>query len=137
MGRFLLSALVLGIYVYVLLDIGRTPKEDVRNLPRLLWVLIVLGMGFLGLAAWFVWGRPRAGLPPANGFGGGGGGSRRPEGGPGPKPPAPLAPDDDPEFLKRLDEQAWAAKMERLRQQRKLPPDDANPVQPSDPSSSL
>lgn len=135
MGRFLLSAIVLMVYVYVLLDIARTPKGEIRNGPRILWVLIVLGMGFLGLAAWFMWGRPRVGAPPAGGSGGGGGGTRRPAGGPGPRPPAPLAPDDDPNFIKWLDEQAWAAKIERLRQQRQLPPDGPDAAKPKDPTT--
>ncbi len=66
-----------------------------------------------GPVMWLVLGRPRAEYPPAGGDGGGGG-----SGGRGPGPRGPVAPDDDPEFLRRIDEQSWSARMEKLRRDR-------------------
>lgn len=107
MGRFLLVFAYVAITVYALVDLARSPSEKVRVMPKLLWAVIIFAFGALGAGVWFLFGRPRAEFPPS---GGGGGNWGRPSG--------PLPPDDDPEFLKRLDEQSWAAKMERLRRER-------------------
>lgn len=62
-------------------------KHQVRALPRALWVPVVLFVPLLGPIAWFVAGRPV--------------GTGRPR--PGGKPRRrPVAPDDDPDFLKSL-----------------------------------
>jgi hypothetical protein len=90
---------LLGLHLYVLLDVLRTPATAVRALPRWLWCLVVL-VPVLGPLCWLVLGRP--------GRASGGDTGGRPRGG------AP-APDDDTAFLKRLDEQSWAARMQRLR----------------------
>lgn len=114
MGKVLLTFVAFAIYVYALVDLVRSPRGEVRTLPKWLWAVVILVLGPIGCLLWFLLGRPRVGFPPAGGGGGGGGGI-----GSGPRPPrGPVAPDDDPEFLKRLDEQSWAARMERLRRER-------------------
>lgn len=113
MGKVLIYVVLLGIWVYALVDLSRTPPDMVRILPKWLWVVILFVLGVVGVPLWFLLGRPRESLPPPGGGGNGGGGL-----GVGPRPPRPLAPDDDPDFLKRLDEQSWAARMERLRRER-------------------
>lgn len=98
-----LVLVALGIWLYCLFEVLSTNEGDVRYLPKFAWFMIVL-LGFdLGAAAWLVFGRRRgfvtAGVtawPPDYLLAGGG---ERPE----PGAPAPLGPDDDPEFLRQLD----------------------------------
>jgi len=65
-----------------------------RKLTRAWWVLIILLVPIAGAALWFTVGRAR---PP------------RPQPGPGrhgnagPRPKGPVAPDDDPDFLRDID----------------------------------
>lgn len=71
-------------------------KGDVRALPRLLWVPVIIVVPLLGPAAWFLSRRPSFGSPSPLG------GVSRPTGAP-PSRNRPPAPDDDPEFLRALD----------------------------------
>ena len=135
-SRVLVVVVLLGVWIYTLVDLGRTPGAQVRVLPKWLWLVLVILLGVLAVPLWFLLGRPREGYPPPGGGGGGGGGGL----GAGPRPPRPLAPDDDPDFLKRLDEQSWSARMERLCRERDRPakdpdapgsgPADADPAGP-------
>lgn len=134
MSRYL-TIVILALYVYALVDLVRSPREHVRYLPKLLWAVVILLLGVIGVALWFFFGRPRVSYPPSGrgggGFGGGGGGFGGGSGGPGPRPP--VAPDDDPEFLKSLDEQSWRARMEQLRKERQggsTPGPDSSPPDP-------
>ena len=102
---------VIALQVYVLVDIARTPSDDVRTLPKPIWILVWL-VPLAGPIAWLALGRPQVG--PASGGGSSGPGSL---GGPR-KPRGPSAPDDDPEFLRSLDERSWSERMERLRRER-------------------
>jgi hypothetical protein len=70
--------------------------SEIRGLPRFMWVLVILLLPLVGAIAWFVAGRPQ----PT-----GRSGSRWPIGGGFPEPPRPKAPDDDPDFLRTLDDQ--------------------------------
>ncbi|MFD6565035.1 PLD nuclease N-terminal domain-containing protein [Micromonospora profundi] len=73
-------------------------EDQIRSLPRLVWALIILFFPLVGSIAWFVAGRARR-PGAANGIGkiwsGGSAAQRR-----------PLAPDDDPEFLRSVQERA-------------------------------
>lgn len=111
-SRILPLLALIALYVYVLVDLSRAPSSEVRLLPKWLWVIVVVVLFLFGPLLWLVLGRPRAVPPQSGGEGGGGSSGRRP----GPR--GPVAPDDDPEFLKRLDEQSWSTKMERLRRER-------------------
>ncbi|MFV2086503.1 PLD nuclease N-terminal domain-containing protein [Micromonospora sp. LOL_021] len=79
-------------------------KGDVRALPRLLWVPVIIVIPLLGPAAWFLSRRPGFGSPSPLGS------VPRPTGTPPPRN-RPAAPDDDPEFLRALD--AEKAKQDR------------------------
>jgi Phospholipase_D-nuclease N-terminal len=71
-------------------------KRQIRAMPRFAWVLAILLVPLAGAIAWFVFGRPLpTGGPKAGGW--------RPNGGP-PDSPRRHAPDDDPEFLRSLDD---------------------------------
>ncbi|GGO52810.1 MULTISPECIES: PLDc N-terminal domain-containing protein [Streptomyces] len=89
MLRYLPFLLVLAVWIYAFIDVLNTPEKEVRHLPKVVWVIIVLLFGevLLGPIAWFVTGKKRA---PA------GGRSGRPRGG-------WVAPDDNPDFLKGLE----------------------------------
>ncbi|GGR73764.1 membrane protein [Streptomyces aureoverticillatus] len=91
MLRYLPFLLVLAVWIYAFIDVLNTPEKEVRHLPKVVWVIIVLLFGevLLGPIAWFVTGKKR---PAAGGAGGGG---RRRGGW--------VAPDDNPDFLKGLE----------------------------------
>jgi hypothetical protein len=123
-GFFLLASIALGIAAFI--DAITADPTRVRIMPRVAWViLIVVFIGFAAVA-WFVFGRPREGVPGVGapksgglrGFGAATGGLRHPSaGGPndaetstgwqlggagGRTRSGPIAPDDDPEFLRSL-----------------------------------
>lgn len=113
MGRFVIALALLTLQVYALVDLVRANSDEVRTIPKSLWFVVWL-IPVLGPIAYLLLGRPQ--VDPSSGGGGSGGGGGI-AGGPRPTR-GPLAPDDDPEFLRRLDEQSWAARMERLRRER-------------------
>lgn len=79
-------------------------KSRLRNLPRWAWLLLILFVPTLGPIAYLVFGRPS---PPGKS------GSGWPLSGP-PEPPRPRAPDDDPEFLRSLDQPTISKEDEEL-----------------------
>ncbi len=107
----MLAVAILALYIYAMIDLLRSASSDVRLLPKWLWAVVVLLVFLIGPLLYLVLGRPRAEYPPGGGDGGGSGGR-------GSGPRGPVAPDDDPEFLRRIDEQSWSARMERLRRER-------------------
>ncbi|MDN3353989.1 PLD nuclease N-terminal domain-containing protein [Actinomadura sp. DC4] len=98
-----LVLVALGVWLYCLFEVLSTTEGDARHLPKFAWFMIVL-LGFdLGAIAWLVFGRRRGFVtadvtawPPDFLLSGDGG---RTEAG----APAPMGPDDDPEFLRQLD----------------------------------
>lgn len=115
MARFVLVLAIITLYIYAFLDLARADSREVRLIPKWLWAVVMLVVLILGPALWLALGRPKVEYPPSGGNGGGGGSG---PGGRGPGPRGPVAPDDDPEFLKKLDEQSWSDRMERLRNER-------------------
>lgn len=51
--------LLLGLWVFCVLDVITTDESRVRNLPKLLWLVVVLLLPDIGSVAWLVAGRPR------------------------------------------------------------------------------
>jgi Phospholipase_D-nuclease N-terminal len=122
-GKFVIVLALLTLQIYALVDLVRADSDQVRVLPKALWFLVWL-LPVIGPAAWLLLGRPQVGPAPGGNGGSGGGGIS----GGGPRPTrGPLAPDDDPDFLRRLDEQSWAARMERLRRERQGGPGPGQP----------
>ncbi|MFJ3796442.1 PLD nuclease N-terminal domain-containing protein [Streptomyces sp. NPDC090088] len=80
MLRYLPILLVLALWIYAFVDCLNTPEEEVRGMPKLAWVFVILLFGevLVGPVAWLVAGR-----------------SRQPR-------ERWVAPDDNPEFLKSL-----------------------------------
>jgi hypothetical protein len=98
MGRLYALLFVVQVILAVVALIGCLAAEadDIRALPRMAWVMIILFFPLIGSIAWFLAGRPvvsggaTAGRPPP-------GAAFRPR-----KRPRPAAPDDDPDFLRSI-----------------------------------
>jgi Phospholipase_D-nuclease N-terminal len=54
-----LGLLLMGVWVFALIDVIQTDGFAVRNLPKTTWVMIVLFTFEIGAIAWFVAGRPQ------------------------------------------------------------------------------
>lgn len=97
-----LAVVQLAMLVYCVLNVVTTPEADVRNLPKLLWLLLVIVLPLVGGIAWLVAGRPQRptrSLPYK-----GNTGTARPH---RPTPSArPASPDDDEDFLRQLRQRA-------------------------------
>ncbi|MFE0642256.1 PLD nuclease N-terminal domain-containing protein [Streptomyces sp. NPDC058877] len=95
MLRALMFILPLALVIYTLIDCLNTPEDEVKHLPKVVWVIIILLFWIVGPIVWFVAGKTR----------------RTPAGG---RTPSEwhrnhrnewVAPDDNPEFLKSLREE--------------------------------
>lgn len=105
LGGGFIGLIFLGAWLFALFDAVTAPADQVRNLQKVLWVLIVLFFLEFGAAAWFLFGRPRAnaaGAPARSGTGWSGTGWTVPGGSGRSAARRPIAPDDDPEFLRSL-----------------------------------
>jgi hypothetical protein len=57
----LLGLVMLGFWLWALLDCIVSPRDEVRNLPKLVWLLVIFLLWVIGAAAWAFLGRtPRA-----------------------------------------------------------------------------
>ncbi|NYE95537.1 hypothetical protein FHU41_001787 [Psychromicrobium silvestre] len=105
MLRYLPLLILLGLELYTLIDCLRSEGSSVRTLPKVAWVLLIIFLPLIGVVLWFALGRPQ--------YGNGNAARQVPRA----HPTAPMAPDDDPEFLRNLDvARKQKAEEERLRQ---------------------
>lgn len=88
----------LALYIWFIVDVVRSSGANVRTLPKAVWFLIVVILPLLGGVLWLLAGRPRGDRPRF-----------------GRKRTPPVAPDDDPSFLRELDQAAWSERMRRKR----------------------
>ena len=101
---------VLALWAYCIFDVISTDESLMRNMPKVLWLIVVIILPTVGSVAWLLLGRPiGAGLRP---------GDTSTYTPPRPRSPRPLAPDDDPAFLARLDDEtkrlkAWEDDLKR------------------------
>jgi len=84
-GIVVAVVLVVTITLYSVFDCAARPRDRIAALPKWGWVLVILLLPVIGPTLWFLIGRKRAD---------GGFGTRGASG--------PSAPDDDPDFLKRI-----------------------------------
>lgn len=117
-GGFL-GVVMLAVWVFCVVDVMTTPARQVRNLPKLAWVFIVVLLFNLGAIAWLVAGRPWN-LSTRDV-------SIRTPGAPSMRPKAvrgrPTNPDDDPEFLASLRTQAREQGRKAREERDKKPPE--------------
>ncbi|GHB05278.1 PLDc N-terminal domain-containing protein [Streptomyces termitum] len=83
MLRALMFILPLALLIYAFIDCLNTPEDEVKHLPKVVWVLVVLLFPLVGSIGWLAAGKERR----RAGRGGW------------------VAPDDNPEFLKYLSEE--------------------------------
>jgi len=98
----LVGLVVLALWIYCVIEVIGTREDEVRNLPKFAWVIIVLLFPLVGSIAWLALGRPEPG-----------GATRRPDPGATAYPeydrPGRMQasnPDDDEAFLRSLRERA-------------------------------
>jgi hypothetical protein len=91
MLRYLGTLVLIGLVVYSVIGIVRSTPEERLNVPRPLWILAVLIIPLIGSVVWIA-------VSTTHRAGGAGTVGRRPTRG-------PSAPDDDDEFLWKLDEE--------------------------------
>lgn len=89
MLRFILILIPIAVTIYALIDAISARRDDVRSLPKALWIFLIVILNIGGAVLWFFFGRPQ--------------GSRRNGGNGGGGPARPQGPDDDPDFLADLD----------------------------------
>lgn len=99
MARLALILLIayVALTVFALIDVIMTSEFRVRALPKYLWAAIVVLIPVIGAVLWFTIGKNRSSGRAAQSNSRG-----------------PIAPDDDPEFLRRLGEDKQ--REERIRQ---------------------
>ncbi|MCO1599666.1 PLD nuclease N-terminal domain-containing protein [Micromonospora sp. RHAY321] len=104
----LLFLVQIVLAVCALISCLSAEEGQIRALPRIAWVLIILFFPLVGSIAWFV-----AGREPGSGARKAGPAGNRPAERPSRRP---LAPDDDPEFLRSVQERAQQSDQELFRQ---------------------
>ena len=102
--RALLLVLVIALTIYSLLDCARSPEESMpARMPKFLWILLIVTTPMVGPIAWIITSRVKAaedkgGVVEPTIW-------SAPEGTTFHRPARrrPVAPDDDPEFLRSLE----------------------------------
>jgi len=72
---------LIAITVYAVVNAIMTARSRTRGLPKVLWILVILVLPLIGPVLWFTLGKDRGRRSSA---------------------PRPTAPDDDPDFLRKL-----------------------------------
>ncbi|MYV55529.1 PLD nuclease N-terminal domain-containing protein [Streptomyces sp. SID3212] len=88
MLRVLMILVPLGLSIYAFIDCLTTDEQDVRYLPKPVWAILVLLFPLVGSISWLIAGRDRRVTGAAGRRGGW------------------VAPDDNPEFLNSLKDDA-------------------------------
>ena len=82
----------LALLLFCVLDCIATDASLVRNLPKTLWIMLIIFLPTIGSVAWLLLGRPeKTRLMPGD--------TRYRPDPPAARPKRPLGPDDDPRFL--------------------------------------
>ena len=110
MARGILAVLSIALTVFALADCVQTQDDKVRCVPKWAWIVLIVLIPWVGPLTWLFVGKERS-------WGRGSSGS------PGPRRDGPLAPDEDPEFLRKLDEDIRRERRER--RERGEGPDDS------------
>ncbi|WP_406400342.1 PLD nuclease N-terminal domain-containing protein [Streptomyces sp. NBC_00879] len=136
MLRYLPFLLVLALWIYAFIDCLNTPEQEVKHLPKVVWVIIVLLFGevLIGPIAWLAAGRDRKATA----------GGSTPSAWHRNHRTEFVAPDDNPDFLKSLKDDAvpsqdvkdeallkdWEADLRRREEELKRRENGDDPQQP-------
>ncbi|WP_026555968.1 PLD nuclease N-terminal domain-containing protein [Arthrobacter sp. 35W] len=114
MVRYLPVIVILALYIYSIIDCLRSEPADVRSISKPLWMVVIVLLPVIGWVLWYFLGRPQyeeAASAPSSRMGPLNGG----------RGPGPVAPDDDPEFLRNLairrHQQEEAEKLRKLKEE--------------------
>lgn len=124
MLRAIIPIASVALTIFALADCVQTADGKVRGLPKWAWIVLVVLIPWVGPITWLVVGKDRS-----QGTGGQRGG--------GPRRQGPLAPDEDPQFLRKLDEDIRRERRAKERELRERQargddvPDDDGPGEPS------
>lgn len=126
MGRVLLFAIPIAMMVYALADVVQAEESELGRIPKWAWVLLVIVVPVAGPLTWLILSYQYKQQARAAG-------TQRPTYGPARRRNSgPLAPDDDPEFLWRLEKQ------QRIRRQaEQLRREAEQAQQPEDPETEI
>ena len=109
--------------VYALVDCLQDSEVERTQIPKGLWMVLIIALPYVGPIAWIIVAKvarpPGSGQTPPDGRGGSPWPGRRQ------RRPGTTAPDDDPEFLRRLAEEQARKRREEGRKSR----DDGEPSQ--------
>jgi hypothetical protein len=101
MLRVVVVVAVLVVFVYGLVDVIRTDPRQTKGISKPAWIVVQIVLPVIGAILWFLIGRPR-GTSPVR-----------------PNYSHPIAPDDDPDFLRNLElrrrKQAEADRLKKLK----------------------
>ena len=98
---------IVALSIYAAIDSLMTDKSRTRGLPKWLWVIVILFLPVIGALLWFTLGKDKRGRKSA---------------------PRQTAPDDDPEFLRRLGtDKEQEERIRRLEQELADLDDDSTP----------
>jgi len=105
-GGGLVAFALLALWIYCIVDVISTDETLIRNLPKMVWLLIVIFIPTVGSIVWLLLGRPeKAGFSPGDSTY-----RAEPRGGRVDRgtfrSTGIMAPDDDPRFLAEVDERA-------------------------------
>jgi Phospholipase_D-nuclease N-terminal len=127
-GGGIVALLVFALWIYCILDVIATEEALMRNMPKVIWLIVVILLPTVGSVAWLLLGRPTgAGLVPGDT-------SPRPpirERPRSPRAPRPRGPEDSPEFMSGLDERA--DKLKKWEEDLKRREDDLRRREDGDP----
>jgi hypothetical protein len=102
MARGILAVLSIVLTVFALADCVQTQDDKVRGVPKWAWIVLIVLIPWVGPLTWLFVGRERSW-------------GKGTAGGSGPRRDGPLAPDEDPDFLRKLDEDIRRERREQRR----------------------
>lgn len=137
MTRVLIFMFVLATTVYAVVDCINAEEEDRRGLPTGLWLILIIMLPIFGPVSWYLISSSQrrarmaaGGSATSRPTGGNAGGYGRPQQRPQ-RPGRPVAPDDDPDFLWRLEQDRRRAARDEKRENPS--DDDATGEEPPKP----
>jgi hypothetical protein len=98
---YLILLLTVGVTIYAFVDCWNSTDDEMRGLPRLAWLLVILLFPLIAATAYLLYGRQRGQFVQV---------ARS----------RVVAPDDDPEFLRKLDQQRRNDAAEERRREQQL-----------------